>query len=375
METEPPFRQEMDALVEEPPWMDTPLTEAFLSGIANAMERGDGITLRRLLLIEPPLPPLHHLLSRELREGFPRSHYLEYGWERVGDSDDEDVGSSQETFTQDSSDETGFQKSGINKSVQLTLNREEENYLVELAVAMRGNPKGMNREALRAIKPPLPPLHIEILARLIDLSSPEIRNGDAPDNATREVYDPMDAQDDQIQDVAGIRNGDSNLILDGKAQETYNGVIRGSQDGNAQDISYRDGQNRQHEDAHDSQCEDAEDSQNEDDCLEEYEYAEDGRDEGAHNGELEGSQDVDYEGDYEDTQDWVAEADEAPLKTICKGFLFGKYGEVVDFIWTYLAFLRDIDYHDLVGMHKMLQKLFKSVNIFQLSIVLPDCVN
>lgn len=370
METEPPFRQEVDAPVEEPPWMDTPLTEAFLSGVANAMEQGDGITLRRLLLVEPPLPPLHHLLIRELREWFPRSHYLEYGWERVGDSDDEDAGSSQETLIQDSSDEAGFEKSGNNKSVQLTLNREEENYLVELAVAMRGNPKGMNREDLRAIKPPLPPLHIEILARLIDLSSPEIRNGDAPDNSTRVFYDPMDAQNNQVQDFAGITNGDSNVILDRKAQETYNGVNQDSQDGDAQDISYRDEQNRQHEDAHDSQYEDAEDSQDEDDYPEEFEYAENGRDEGAHNGELEGSQDVDYEGDYEDSQDWVAEAEEAPLKKICKGFLFGKYGQVIDFIWTYLAFLRDIDYHDLVGMHKMLQKLFKSVNISRLPTVL-----
>lgn len=367
METEPPFRQEVDAPVEGSPWMDTPLTEAFLSGVANAMGRGDGITLRRLLLVEPPLPPLHRLLTRELREWFPRSHFLEYGWERVGDSDDEDAGSSQENYTQDSSDEAGFQKSGNNNSVQLLLNKEEENYLVELAVSMRGNPKGMNREDLRAIKPPLPPLHIEILARLIDPSSPEIRNGEAPDNATRENYDPMDAQDDQVQDVAGITNGDSNLMLDGKGQETYNDVNQGSQDGDAQDKSYRDEQNHQQEDAHDSQYEDAEDSQDEDDYPEEYEYAEDGRDEGAHNGELEGSQDVDYEGDYEDSQDWVAEVDEAPLKKTCKGYLFGKRREVIDFIWTYLAFLRDIDYHDLVGMHKMLQKLFKSVNISHLT--------
>lgn len=360
METEPPFRQ-MDAPVEEPPWMDTPLTEAFLSGVAIAMEEGDGNTLRRLLLVEPPLPPLHRLLTRELREWFPRSHYLEYGWERVGDSDDEDTGSSQETFIQDSSDEAGFQKSRNNKSAQLTLNREEENYLVELAVALRGNPKGMNRDDLRAIKPPLPPLHIEILARLIDLSSPELRNGDAPENATRKLNDPMDAQNNQVQDVAGITNGGSNMILDRKAQETYNGVNQGSQDGDAQDRSHRDEQNRQHDDAHESQYEDAEDSQDEDDYSEEFEHAENGRDEGAHNSELEGSQDVDYEGDYEDSQDWVAEADEAPLKKICKGFLFGKDEEVVDFLWTYLAFLRDIDYHDLVGMHKMLQKLFKSV--------------
>lgn len=359
METEPPSRQEVDAPVQGPPWMDTPLTEAFLSGVANAMERGDGITLRRLLLVEPPLPPLHHLLIRELREWFPRSHYLEYGWERVGDSDDEDVGISQETFIQDSSDEEGFQKSGNHKSVQFSLSKEEENYLVELAVAMRGNSKSMNREDLRAIKPPLPPLHIEILARLIDLSSPEIQNGDAPDNATREIYDPIEALDDQIQGVAGIANGDSKLMLDDKAQEIYNGVNQSSQDSDVQDNSYRDEQSRQQGDAHDSQYEDAEDSEDEDDYSEEYKHAEDGRDEGAHNGELEGSQDVDYEGDYEDSQDWVADADEAPLKTICKSFLFGKYGEVIDFIWTYLAFLRDIDYHDLVGMHKMLQKLFK----------------
>lgn len=347
--------------------MDTPLTEAFLSGVANAMEQGDGITLRRLLPVEPPLPPLYHLLTRELREWFPRSHYLEYGWERVGDSDDEDAGSSQETFIQDSSDEAGPQKSGNNKFVQLTLNREEENYLVELAVALRGNPKGLSRADLRAIKPPLPPLHIEILARLIDLSSPEIRNGDAPDNATREVYD---AQNNQVQDVAGLTNGDSNMSLDRKAQETYNGVNQDSQDGDAQDNSYRDEHNRQHEDAHDSQYEDAENNQEEDDYPEEFEYAENGRDEGAYNSELEGSQDVDYEGDYEDSQDWVAEADEAPLKKICKSFLFGKDGEVIDFLWTYLAFLRDIDYHDLVRMHKMLQKLFKSVNTSQLPIVL-----
>lgn len=365
METEPQFRQEVDAPAEGPPWMDTPLTEAFLSGVVNAMERGDGITLRRLLLVEPPLPPLHHLLTRELRAWFPRSHYLEYGWERVGDSDDEDARSGQRTFTQDSSDEAGFQKSGNNKSAQLMLTKEEENYLVDLAVAMRGNPKGMTREDLRAIKPPLPPLHIEILARLIDISSPEIRNGDAPDNATREIHDPMDAQDDQVQDIAGITNGDSNLMLDGKAQETYNGVNQGSPDGDVQDKSYRDEQNRQHEDAHDSQHEDAEDSQDEDDYPEEYEYAEDGRDEEAHHGELEGSQDVDYEGDYEDSQDWVAEVEEAPLKIICKGYLFGKHREVIDFIWRYLAFLRDIDYYDLVGMHKMLQKLFKSVKISQ----------
>lgn len=356
MEIEPPLRQEADAPVEgSPPWMDAPLTVAFLSAIVNAMKRGDTVTLKKILPVEPPLPFMHHLLTRELREWFPRSHHLEYGWERVGDSDDEDAGSGQEAYVQDTSAEAEFQKSGEN---QLTLNQEEENYLVELAVAMRRNPEGMNREDLRAIEPPLPPLYIEILARLVGLSS--------PDNATQEIYDPGDAQDDQVQNVEEIPNGDPNLMSDGEAQETYDGVNHVSQDSDAQNKQYKNGQIRQHENAQDSQDEDAEDNQDRDDYSEEYEYAEDGRDEGAHKGELEGSQDVDYEVDYEDSQDWVAEADEAPLRTMCKGFLFDKGGEVVDFIWIYLAYLRDIDFHDLVGMHKMLQKLFKSVNIYKL---------
>lgn len=355
MEIEHPSRQEADPPVEESSWMDAPLTEAFLSGVVNAIERGDGIALKKLLPVEPPLPSVHHLLTRELREWFPRSHHLEYGWERVGDSDEEDAGSSQETYIQDSSDEAEFQKSGNKKSVQLTLNQEEENYLVELAVAMRRNPKGINREYLQAIEPPLPPLYIEILARLIGISSPEMQNGDTPDNATQEIYDPRDAQDDQVQNVAEILNGE--------ARETYDSVNQVSQDGDAQNNQYEAEQIRQHENAQDSQWEDAEDNQDEGDYPDEYEYAEDGQDEGAHNGELEGSQDVNYEGDYEDSQDWVVEADEAPLRTMCKGFLFYNCEEVVDFTWTYLAFLRDIDFHDLVGMHKMLQKLFKSVNI------------
>lgn len=358
MEIEPPFRQEADAPVEEsPPWMDAPLTVAFLSAVVNAMKRGDAITLEKILPVEPPLPSMHHLLTRELREWFPRSHHLEYGWERVGDSDDEE-GSGQETYVQDISAEAEFQKSGEKNFVQLTLNQEEENYLVELAVAMRRNPKGMSREDLRAVEPPLPPLYIEILARLVGLSSPE--------NTTQEIYDPRDAQEDQVQNVAEIPNGDPNLMSDGEAQETYDGVNHVSQDSDAQNKQYRDGQIRQHENAQDSQYEDAEDSQDKDDYSEEYEYAEDGRDEGAQKVELEDSPDVDYEVDYEDSQDWVAEADEAPLRTICKSFLFDKGEEVVDFIWIYLAYLRDIDFHDLVGMHKMLQKLFKSVNIYKL---------
>lgn len=366
MESEPPFRQEVDAPVEASSRRDTPLTEAFLSGVANAIEKGDGITLKRLLLVEPPLPPLHHILIRELREWFPRSHYLEHGWERVGDTDDEDAESGQETYIQDTSDEAEFQKSRNKKFFQLTLNQEEENYLVELAIAMRRNPKGLNREDLKAIEPPLPPVYIEILARLIGLSSPEMQNRNPPEHATEEIYDPRDAQDDHVQDFAEILDGDPNLTLDGEAQETYDGVNQGSQDGDVQDKQYKDEQIRQHEDAQDSQYEDA-DNQDEDDYSEEYEYGEDGRDEAAHNGELDSPQDVDYEGDYEDSQDWVAEADEAPLKTLCKGFLPDKHKEVTDFMWTYLAFLRDIDYYDLVRMHKMLQKVFKSVNTSKLS--------
>lgn len=360
MEIEPPFRQGADAPVEGSPlWMDAPLTVAFLSAVVNAMKRGDAITLKKILPVEPPLPSMHHLLTRELRAWFPKSHHLEYGWERVGDSDDEDAGSGQETYVQDTSAETEFRKSGEKNSVRLTLNQEEENYLVELALAIRRDPKGMNREDLMAVEPPLPPLYIEILARLVGLSS--------SDNATQKIYDPRDAQDDQIQNVAEIPNGDPNLMSDREAQATtYDDVNHVRQDSDAQNKQYNDGQIRQHENTEESQYEDLEDSQDKDDYPEEYEYAEDGRDDGAQKVGLEDSQDIDYEVDYEDSQDWVAEADEAPLRTICKSFLFDKGDEIVDFMWIYLAYLRDIDFHDLVGMHKMLQKLFKLVNIYKL---------
>lgn len=359
MTIQPPYRHEADPPVEGSPWMDAPLTEAFLSGIVNAIKRGDGITLKKLLPVEPPLPSVHHLLIRELREWFPRSHHLEDGWERVGDSDDEDAGSSQETYNQDSSDEVQFRKSGNKKSIQLTLNQEEENYLVDLAVAMRRNPKGINREYLRAIEPPLPLLYIEILAGLIGVPSSEMQNGNTLGIATQELYDPKDAQDDQVHNDAEILNGDPNLVLDSEVQETYDGLNQVNQNGDAQNNQYEDERMRQHED---SQYEDAED-QDEDDYPEEYESAGDNRDERAHNGDLEGFQDVDSEGDYEDSQDGHGEADEAPLRTMCKSFLFDNYSEIIDFIWIYLAFLRDINFHDLVSMHKMLQKFFKSVNI------------
>lgn len=297
--------------------METSIIDEFLMAVRSTIQENNAIKLQELILIEHPLPLSHHALINELRESFPPcSLYddaIDSQYEDAQDSQDEEAPGSQYEDAEDSKDEEAQ-----------TLDEVEDKFILDVVGMMQENSDFVKLEDLKLLQPPLPPLYLGIITKLIQPSPPSGQNGDAQDSQVEYAQDSQydDAEDSQYED----------------AQD--------NQDYWVQDGQYEDAQDSQDEWNHqDGPFEDIQDDDDGYDQVDQYEeedlYNQDEYDQDSQYGDVENS-------------DYLLEAR-------CQNFL-PEYEEICVFTAVYFLFLRDVVFDDLAQTHQLLQNLLELVD-------------